>query len=656
MKPCLALFAALAGTGALAETHYFGGHYQCEKPSYTNIAVQYGQPAKVTVWFQARGSDNYNGFEGEAESWTEEGGSLSGGYNGILVKGRQATWLTRNGKPNEECTTFTLSPKETPLKEADKMLKLFKEAGTDAEGARAVNEADFALPPMEMLPELDQATYGEQLQEARNDYWTKLLQARAQAVATLPIEGDGATYIAKIKPLFDLDIGPGSNISNLGGYDSSELIFRQTATAAYRLALSGGNPQLARRSDEEICARTKHFGGLFGNERAVLIVGVPFSFWDREFTQPVIDALRACEQNYAKESADWLVKNFPRINEAHTAYAEIGKEIQNILKKPDTYETFVESNGVQPDKEMLEKYKIYHDRDIDMYSANLLNEKRERILKTLEAELPQLIEQQIATNQHDDAYKLCNAIFPNRDRVNGVNQLYQNCNEMAPSRLAQAALDKFTAAAEKADSIAAAEEIDWLVMPRVYHASEEALAAAEAKLQAPREKIAALIVAQADEAIRANSGKMIGQAVCPGSYNVPETIEKAMLDCANRIQAHNQAVEKAQCDAAVEAAGKAREIADAEIRLFTGYGREQAVGIRELICRTQSVDIHISGDGLFGSDRDMTLTKGDTTLKAVIDLDKDGVWTVTKVKGWKPKADYPLSACLRMDEDYCEKK
>lgn len=170
MKLPLALFAAFASTAALAETHYFGGHYQCDKPSYVNLAVQYGAPAKLTVWFRARGSDNYDGFEGEAESWTEQGGSLSGGYNGILVQGQQATWLKRDGKPNEKCTTFTLKAKETPLKEADNMLQLLKEAGVDAEGARAVNEADFALPPMKMLPELDQATYGEQLKEARHDY------------------------------------------------------------------------------------------------------------------------------------------------------------------------------------------------------------------------------------------------------------------------------------------------------------------------------------------------------------------------------------------------------------------------------------------------------------------------------------------------------
>lgn len=469
----------------------------------------------------------------------------------------------------------------------------------------------------------------------------------------MPIEGDGADYANKIKPLFDLDIGPDGNISHLGGYDSRELIFRQTATMTYRLALSGGNPQLARRSDEEICARAKHFGGLSGNEAATLIVGVPFSFWDREFTQPVVDALRACEQNNA---ADWLVKNFPRINEAHAAYADIRNEIQGILEKPDTYETFLDSHGVQISKETREKYKIYYDSDIAMYSANLLDEKRERILQVLETELPQLIEKHIATNQHDTAYKLCNAIFPDHDRLKGINQLYQHCNEMAPARLAQATLDTFVATAEKIDTIAAAEDANWLVMPRVYQAPEEALAAAEAKLQAPREKIAALIAAQTDEAIRTHRGQMIRRDICPGGYNMPEAIETAMRQCQNRIRVHNQEVAEMQCNAAIKAAGKAEEIADADIRLFNGFGIERPINIRELICRTQDVNIHISGDGLFGSDRDITITKGDSSVKAVIDLDKDGVWTVTEVKGRKPKAGYPPSACLHIEENYCEKK
>ena len=410
---------------------------------------------------------------------------------------------------------------------------------------------------------------------------------------------------------------------------------------------------MARYSDDEICARTKYNDGLYGEQAATFIVGVPFPFWDRDFTQPVIDTLRKCEHT---NSANWLVENFPKINAASERHRAVSNEIQALLAKPDTYETFVETNGLRLKPEILALQKLKNE-DIDIFSAGLLEQKRGRIIEALSEALPGLIDKKLQEKDYDRSYTLCNDVLPNHNDFRALNQLYQNCTEIAPARIAQTTLDKAVARAESADTLNAAEAADWLVLPRVYDAPEDAVAAAEAKLNAPRQRIADLILVTAEKAIVANRNETIDKSICPVAYDAPDIIKNAMKLCASRIGEHNVAVEEAQCDAAVNAAGKAREIANANIRLFLdGYlgGREREMNIRKLICDSRGhIDIEISGDGWFGSARDLTLKLDDKTVKAVIEPDKNGVWIVTKVKGKTPKDGFSPAACL-FGDTYCE--
>lgn len=647
------IVAALSATAAHAEMHYFGGHYQCRNPSYLNMAIEYGSPTQANIWYYNRTMSSPSFLQGKAEKWTEKGGYLEIPYSDDLaIKGKQATWMRDKDKADEDCTTFTLTPKEKPLTEYDHYLKLLKEVSTDDKGMNAVNTAEFALPPRDMLPDLDRTAYSEQIKTAEQDYWKRALEDRAKAAFTLPIDGDGTAYINKVKPLFGTDMGPNGSIAKFD-YSWREQVYRDQTTMAYRLAMSGANPQLARYSDDEICARTKYNDGLYGEQAATFIVGVPFPFWDRDFTQPVIDTLRKCEHT---NSANWLVENFPKINAASERYRAVSNEIQALLAKPDTYETFVETNGLRLKPEILELQKLKNE-DIDIFSAGLLEQKRGRIIEALSEALPGLIDKKLQEKDYDRSYTLCNDVLPNHNDFRALNQLYQNCTEIAPARIAQITLDKAVARAESADTLNAAEAADWLVLPRVYDAPEDAVAAAEAKLNAPRQRIADLILVTAEKAIVANRNETIDKSICPVAYDAPDIIKNAMKLCASRIGEHNVAVEEAQCDAAVNAAGKAREIANANIRLFLdGYlgGREREMNIRKLICDSRGhIDIEISGDGWFGSARDLTLKLDDKTVKAVIEPDKNGVWIVTKVKGKTPKDGFSPAACL-FGDTYCE--
>ena len=298
-----------------------------------------------------------------------------------------------------------------------------------------------------------------------------------------------------------------------------------------------------------------------------------------------------------------------------------------MLAKPDTYETFVETNGLRLKPEILELQKLKNE-DIDIFSAGLLEQKRGRIIEALSEALPGLIDKKLQEKDYDRSYTLCNDVLPNHNDFRALNQLYQNCTEIAPARIAQTTLDKAVARAESADTLNAAEAADWLVLPRVYDAPEDAVAAAEAKLNAPRQRIADLILVTAEKAIVANRNETIDKSICPVAYDAPDIIKNAMKLCASRIGEHNVAVEEAQCDAAVNAAGKAREIANANIRLFLdGYlgGREREMNIRKLICDSRGhIDIEISGDGWFGSARDLTLKCGGVFIYALFSREKNG--------------------------------
>lgn len=643
------ILAALSTTAAHAEKHYFGGHYQCRYPSYINIGVEYGASPNIEVWIYNRHMDRRERIEGSADSWSEKGGKFIANYSGLSVEGDKSTWLNRSGNPDEDCTTFTLVPKEKPLTEYDNYLKLLKEASSDDKGMTAVNAAEFALPPAGMLPDLDRTAYSEQVQNAQQAYWNRAREERSNAVYTLPIEGDGKAYIDKVKPLFGIKMGQYDNIASFDYNNWRERLYPELSAAAYRLAIHDAKPQLMRYSDEEICSRTEYYGRLDSDRSATFITGVPFPFWDREFTQPVIDNLRKCEHN---QSANWIIDNFPKITAAGENYRAVSDEIKTLLNKPDTYAAFVETNGLQIKPETREKYQL-KDEDIENYSTGLLTQKREKILAKLGDELPALIDAELLQNDYSNAPDLCNTVLPNRNDYRAINQLYQTCTEIAPARIIQITLDKAVARAEKANSIEAASAADWLVLPRIYGASEADIAAAENKLQAPREHIAALIKTTAEQAIAAHKNETIASNICPAAMDAPKIILDAMNHCTTLIAAHNDEIEKAQCDAVIKAAGKAYEIADADIHLAKGLD-EKDVNIREFICGMRDeAEIEISGSSWFGRSRTLILKTKDKTAQATITLDKNGVWTVSKVSGKTPKDGISPAACL-WDGDYCE--
>ena len=640
------LTAALLTSGAsFAATQYYGGMYQCKSPGYLNLAVSEGKPANIDLRYYLVEEDSYYHLKGEAE-WGKNGGEFRDGSIGLRVKDNKATWLGWDGKVNEDCTPFTLNARKPPLEEAQALLELLKTAGTDATGVRSVAEAETAVPPADMLPELDRTATKQAIDQARSDYWARAFADRRQKVTTMPITGDGKDYLSTVQPLLNADMGPRGLFRR---YDNAAAAQKyENALIAYRLAITGLDPMLARRSTKELCDRLNMFSGWYANtsERLQIATGIPFAFWTRDIAQETIDQLRNCKQG---DAADWIVDNFPTITQAADTYQAIIPKIKEMLALPDDHDTLVKTGGLTLDKTLREQYKLKND-DIDLMSGGALGQKRETIKNKISGDIPAIIDKALAEQEYRSQYKLCEELF----EQTGMRDLVQQCAEIAPAHMAQAALNKAIANADNIHSIAAAREADWLQLPRVNNASDEAIAKAEAALEPARERIAKLILSDIDAQIAASPDSALSSDACPDAYRVPVTIQRAFDSCVARVRAHNSAVAEAKCQTAIAASG-AKDIAENRIRLYSWRkGGEVEVNIGKLICDSD-MPITIGKSGWLSSSRELKAGVDGEEIIATIKPDKDDVWTITAVKGWTPPQDTPVSICL-WNREVCSRK
>ena len=79
----------------------------------------------------------------------------------------------------------------------------------------------------------------------------------------MPITGDGKDYLSTVQPLLNADMGPRGLFRR---YDNAAAAQKyENALIAYRLAITGLDPMLARRSTKELCDRLNMFSGWYAN-------------------------------------------------------------------------------------------------------------------------------------------------------------------------------------------------------------------------------------------------------------------------------------------------------------------------------------------------------------------------------------------------------
>ena len=210
-----------------------------------------------------------------------------------------------------------------------------------------------------------------------------------------------------VQPLLNADMGLRGLFRR---YDNAAVAQKyENALIAYRLAITGLDPMLARRSTKELCDRLNMFSGWYANtsERLQIATGIPFAFWNRDIAQETIDQLRNCKQG---DAADWIVDNFPTITQAANTYQAIIPKIKEMLALPDDHDTLVKTGGLTLDKTLREQYKLEND-DIDLMSGGALGQKRETIKNKISGDIPAIIDKALAEQEYCSQYKLCEELF-----------------------------------------------------------------------------------------------------------------------------------------------------------------------------------------------------------------------------------------------------
>lgn len=644
MKPYK--FAILSVLGIVqqvsAATQYYGGSFNCpetESSGYVEFSVTDDNPAQVVLLWGPDRNDNYIETAGEVD-WKNNSGEIALSRDtAIRVEGKKATWIY-DGKVNPDCRPFELTQKKTPLEEADDYIEMLKAGDTSVENIKSVIEASNVMQlTMHLLPELDRSTVINNIGEAQGKFWEKAETDRLNTIKTLPVEGDGKAYAQAVLPLLDLDMGPDGSIFKYP--DGEDQLINASFLAAYHLALAGADPMVISRPLDEVCARSRSLRSGNMQNIATVATGIPFTFWDRDFTQQILDEYKRCDISWG---ADWIVDNYPNIQKYAEMYdAAIGK-VKDILAMPDNYETLVNTNGLHIDQEIMEKYDMDFNY-LDLISAGELSAKREKIIKDTQNNIKSIISDALKKDESDSEYYLCRNLF----EISGSRELINSCEEIAPNLIAESKIEKILSTAKGIDTIEEARNADWFQLPYISSASEELMSKANNELDIERKRIADLILAQAKSSIEKHENVFIDDDVCPRDYYIPAIIEEAIKNCTTMVRQHNNDIKEAQCDEKMNVSD-IDEIKDDSIILYNNFNIKNTIPLRQFVCDIfDDEKIEVGSESWIGTKRDLTITfgEGEEIIHATIESKEKGIWEVIKVKGWAPRnAEDNIAVCL----------
>lgn len=132
-------------------------------------------------------------------------------------------------------------------------------------------------------------------------------------------------------------------------------------TAALRVRLSGFDVKPMTNLTEDQFCRAMNSHSINRADRMEPVFGLPFAYWDREFTEAAMQRVSACNLEWTNKRAEQIANYYPQILqnverlekklEAARAEQEQLKEYKDALARleelPDTYQSYVETNGYQ---------------------------------------------------------------------------------------------------------------------------------------------------------------------------------------------------------------------------------------------------------------------------------------------------------------------
>lgn len=612
---------------------------------------------------------------------SDESGRPVWHLSGLTDDNLTALALNRKGKVRTDCSPIFQQAKTAADRFRD-VITLLDTLEPDPEHASRVAPAKRALPPLKMLPELQQGTTNQEIKDKSSAFWARY---RENSLARAENPSDASIIDGLDMVLASID----DQNSHRWHVDLLTEALNRRAAA---IGADGGDRQAMGIADSAFCSRMAAMPFFYDwNKYLQTATGVPTNAWDETFAQRYLDLSSKCEKG--RNFSDIVTRYWPQIQKANMAYVELGLEAKRLAESELTLDTVKADNWLEVSHELYNKYQSL---GLDTQS---INDLLEPVLKKRRVEAVPILAAHLASGlEGTDLGKIPTYCREKRKvahdgyRIPAIlQQAAMSCEKIAAETFEEAGLrlieerrDALMALDETADALANSKfySLDE-ILPRFGYVEDvftaphkrltTALADAEASLE-PKRRAAIAAASTAIDTIFAEVDELDrdGRAsdYCSTFMNrFDQQIVELRKSCVVQINALNKRREKARCDAVWAKTKAPKGFREGSINLPF---QAEPVKIDSIIC-----DISFQNSGLKIEDNsglifsEYLLTNeqiiGGTPVRFSAILNKpdmkEGEWTLSEAKlngnlltgpNYKTSADFvacatDLRQCFRQN-------
>lgn len=660
----IASIAAGVSGASAQDSAFYSGEYAC------------GGQIKFTDWQLTKLNDReyeavvYQGTRGESQymeyklNGVEEGGNLRIFYNNRpFIVARMANadseisaqWVDSQGKPKNSCADFKVLKVDGAKERWDRTLNILASESPTVEQASEVAELQRTLPPVQLLPELDQNAYENRYNESYRSFWSTYLKNEWERLKTLPIdtEDERKSLITEMRVATGFNMSPRGSLANDDKARSEASNFLRLV--ADRLSATDTPVTAFSLDDASACQRLTlmRYPSTADME---LIVGLPVDYWDRSFTESVLAKAKTCEG--ANGVVQEITSNYSEYERRRQALVWAQGELERLQSVPKTLKAFRESNWLAVDlaagerngagpnatKRFLGRVDHYRAERVDLALKEIEDTFKSHDLKSLSFE---------------QAKSLCGEQLGNRPRGDEtLIKLFEGCDVAAENYVKSQESSLLDAQIEAINNaprtLAGLNSNNWFALntdvAEGWHPSREAREDFRERTgYALREAVKAAKVeidTAFSEAVPGEDTEHKAMVMCESlAPSSGETVFELMSACQNGHEALAKKAEELKCAQAIKDSNLDNSLLDASIEQ-SGLV-DDTVAVKELICAAASRELKLTfptSGSLFWKKQGIEI-KTDTAnanawrLSADLEkTDKAGVLKLTNVNRVGPDA------------------
>lgn len=515
-------------------------------------------------------------------------------------------WLNRKGQPQDDCEPFQLARTKSTKDRMDDLFALLETAEPTVAQARSAASEQKKLPPMNLLPELDQQNYRQKYRDLAPKFWERFYQSEAARLAKAPIgsASEREQLVTELRAATALDLTSAKSIDDDYAGRAAALDFlRMTAD---RLAET--EQPLSAISFDKFCKRLEAFNYI-DIDKLELVTGLPVEYWDRAFAEALITEAQKCEQG--KNVVRTLTQNYPEIEGRQQAAVWLREQRKRLLELPLSLASFRESNGLNLLREELRKHDVSM-KAYDRFIGSSLEVRRSEMEQAARTEIQQSFFNETPQSLPlSKARSRCDELVGQQWGNDAISRLYEACRTAADEyrdrsvrQLLQAQVDKIMASPRNIVGLQANNwyQIDTNTLDGV-SPSRAILSEIDQKLAPAREEAVSSAVNEVTTAFASADPLADTSDALVGKCNdlpmfAADNLRPLIDACRKSAQSFTLRRQEALCDKAIVDSDVSEKMALASIK--PSASSPATISVRNLICggARQNISVKFPATGM----------------------------------------------------------